>query len=197
MAWGQTCRGASLPNAMPHCTESLSRSARPERGWRLHTSRPSLRNRGPMCGRMPTFRYAFHRRRCIVPVDGFFEWPYTIAMKDGSPFGFGGLWENSKDPKSGEWMSETTFRRLAAIGGDWRAGELGAFRDLSHSLAGPEAQCARQQGRRSTARPMASSSASKVKVSRCFCSMVFWLQARCSTLSSSSRETATGCLLAR
>jgi putative SOS response-associated peptidase YedK len=57
-----------------------------------------------MCGRMPTFRYAFHRRRCIVPVDGFFEWPYAIAMKDGSPFGIGGLWENWKGPKSGEWI---------------------------------------------------------------------------------------------
>ena len=38
-----------------------------------------------------------------LPVDGFFEWkaikgqkakqPYAIAMKDGSPFGIGGLWE--------------------------------------------------------------------------------------------------------
>ena len=54
------------------------------------------------------------RRRCIVPVDGFFEWkaikgqkakqPYAIAMKDGSPFGLGGLWENWKDPTSGEWV---------------------------------------------------------------------------------------------
>ena len=53
-------------------------------------------------------------RRCIVPVDGFFEWkaikgqkakqPYAIAMKDGSPFGLGGLWENWKDPASGEWV---------------------------------------------------------------------------------------------
>jgi putative SOS response-associated peptidase YedK len=25
-------------------------------------------------------------------------------MKNGSPFGIGGLWENWKDPTSGEWM---------------------------------------------------------------------------------------------
>jgi putative SOS response-associated peptidase YedK len=25
-------------------------------------------------------------------------------MKDGSPFGIGGLWENWKDPTSGEWV---------------------------------------------------------------------------------------------
>jgi putative SOS response-associated peptidase YedK len=51
---------------------------------------------------------------CIVPVDGFFEWkaikgqkakqPYAIAMKDGSPFGIAGLWENWRDPTSGEWV---------------------------------------------------------------------------------------------
>ena len=46
---------------------------------------------------LPTFRDAYRRRRCILPVDGFFEWkaikgqkakqPYAIAMKDGRPFG--------------------------------------------------------------------------------------------------------------
>jgi len=56
---------------------------------------------------LPTFRDAYARRRCIVPVDGFFEWkaikgqkakqPFAIAMKDGSPFGIAGLWENWKD----------------------------------------------------------------------------------------------------
>ena len=30
--------------------------------------------------------------------------PYAIAMKDASPFGIGGLWENWKDPNSGEWI---------------------------------------------------------------------------------------------
>ena len=63
--------------------------------------------------KLPMFRDAYRRRRCIVPVDGFFEWkaikgnpkqPYAIAMKDASPFGIGGLWENWKDPNSGEWI---------------------------------------------------------------------------------------------
>ena len=57
------------------------------------------------------FREAYAKRRCIVPVDGFFEWqatksfkqPYAIAMKDGSPFGLAGLWENWNDPNTGEW----------------------------------------------------------------------------------------------
>jgi putative SOS response-associated peptidase YedK len=63
---------------------------------------------------LPTFRDAYRRRRCILPVDGFFEWkaikgqkakqPYAIAMKDGRPFGIGGLWENWKEPTSGEWL---------------------------------------------------------------------------------------------
>jgi putative SOS response-associated peptidase YedK len=44
----------------------------------------------------------------------FFEWkaikgqkakqPYAIAMKDGAPFGIAGIWENWKDPTSGEWI---------------------------------------------------------------------------------------------
>jgi putative SOS response-associated peptidase YedK len=63
---------------------------------------------------LPSFREAYRKRRCILPVDGFFEWkaikgqkakqPYAIAMKDGSPFGIGGLWENWRDPTSGEWV---------------------------------------------------------------------------------------------
>jgi putative SOS response-associated peptidase YedK len=67
--------------------------------------------------RLPTFREAYALRRCIVPVDGFFEWrairgvgrkqPYAIAMKDGSPFGLAGLWENWRNPNTREW--ERTF----------------------------------------------------------------------------------------
>jgi putative SOS response-associated peptidase YedK len=63
---------------------------------------------------LPTFRDAYRLRRCILPVDGFYEWkaikgqrakqPYAIAMKDGAPFGIAASWENWKDPASGEWI---------------------------------------------------------------------------------------------
>ena len=62
----------------------------------------------------PLFREAYAKRRCILPIDGFFEWkairgekakqPFAIAMRDGAPFGLAGLWENWQDPKSGEWV---------------------------------------------------------------------------------------------
>ena len=60
---------------------------------------------------LPTFRDAYRRRRCILPVDAFYEWraskggkqPYAIAMKDRSPFGIAGIWENWKNPE-GEWV---------------------------------------------------------------------------------------------
>jgi putative SOS response-associated peptidase YedK len=70
--------------------------------------------RPPTVARLPTFRHAFERQRCILPVDDFFEWkaikgqkashPFAIAMRDGSPFGIAGLWDMWKDPTSGEWV---------------------------------------------------------------------------------------------
>jgi putative SOS response-associated peptidase YedK len=49
----------------------------------------------------PSFREAFARRRCLVPLDGFFEWarrgeskrPFYFHMRDGEPFAVAGLWE--------------------------------------------------------------------------------------------------------
>ncbi len=55
----------------------------------------------------PAFRRAFHRRRCLVPADGFFEWkkeggegatkspktPYWIHLAGREPFVMAGLWE--------------------------------------------------------------------------------------------------------
>jgi putative SOS response-associated peptidase YedK len=65
----------------------------------------------------PMFRDAYRKRRGIVPVDGFFEWqatrggkqPYAIGMKSGAPFGLAGLWENWKDPATGEWVRTFTI----------------------------------------------------------------------------------------
>ena len=55
----------------------------------------------------PAFRQAFERRRCLVPVDSFYEWkktgtgkqPYAIALADRKIMALAGLWETwrSKD----------------------------------------------------------------------------------------------------
>jgi putative SOS response-associated peptidase YedK len=74
----------------------------------------------------PAFRDAFQRRRCLVPVDGFYEWkktatskqPYTVALADEHLMALAGLWENWCSP-AGEWMRSfaivtTTPNKLCA-----------------------------------------------------------------------------------
>jgi putative SOS response-associated peptidase YedK len=59
----------------------------------------------------PAFREAFQRRRCLVPVDNFYEWkktatgkqPYAIALADQGLMALAGLWENWRSP-AGEWV---------------------------------------------------------------------------------------------
>jgi putative SOS response-associated peptidase YedK len=47
----------------------------------------------------------------IAPVQGGKQ-PYAIAMKNGSPFGLAGLWENWKDPATGDWVRTFTIITL-------------------------------------------------------------------------------------
>jgi putative SOS response-associated peptidase YedK len=58
------------------------------------------------------FRAAYRYRRCLIPVDGYYEWkklwpvgkqPYAIGMEDGQPFTLAGLWENWKG-RDGIWV---------------------------------------------------------------------------------------------
>ena len=59
---------------------------------------------------MPAFRDAFRRKRCLVPVDGFYEWrregskrlPYRIFRADGRPLALAGLWSGWKNPETEE-----------------------------------------------------------------------------------------------
>jgi hypothetical protein len=59
----------------------------------------------------PAFREAFQRRRCLVPVDNFYEWkktgagkqPYAVALADHGLMILAGLWENWRSP-AGEWV---------------------------------------------------------------------------------------------
>jgi len=58
----------------------------------------------------PAFRAAFRRRRCIVPVDSFYEWrregtlcqPFRIVAGDGRPLALAGLWAGWRDPETGD-----------------------------------------------------------------------------------------------
>jgi putative SOS response-associated peptidase YedK len=65
----------------------------------------SINARAESVATAPAFREALQRRRCLVPVNGFYEWkrlpdggkqPYHIGMRDGSPFALAGLWERWK-----------------------------------------------------------------------------------------------------
>jgi putative SOS response-associated peptidase YedK len=65
----------------------------------------------------PAFRDAYRSRRCLIPIDLFFEWmrikdeggkplkgpkqPYAIAMKDRLPYAVAGVWESWIDRASG------------------------------------------------------------------------------------------------
>jgi putative SOS response-associated peptidase YedK len=88
--------------------------------------RKSINAKAESVSRLPMFREAYALRRCIVPIDGFFEWkairvarakqPFAIGMKDGSVFGLAGLWENWNNPKTGQW--ERTFAIITAPSND-------------------------------------------------------------------------------
>lgn len=68
--------------------------------------------RGETAHKLPAFRAAFRKRRCIIPAGGFFEWekmgkekrPYYIYRRDGNPMAFAGLWES--------WHDEETDRDI-------------------------------------------------------------------------------------
>ena len=61
---------------------------------------------------LPSFREAYAKRRCPVPIENFFErraikgtrakQPHAIAMKDGSPFALAGVWESWQRPETDE-----------------------------------------------------------------------------------------------
>jgi putative SOS response-associated peptidase YedK len=66
----------------------------------------------------PVFREAFVRRRCIVPVDSFYEWkklgpkekqPYAIALADRSLMALAGLWETWKSRANNETIRSFTI----------------------------------------------------------------------------------------
>ena len=102
-------------------TEYENRKAIPAR-WGLVNSWAKDNKRAARCinakaetvDKLPTFRAAFQRRRCVVPADGFYEWhgprgkrePVWIYPKSGELLLMAGLYEAwQREPDT--W--ETTF----------------------------------------------------------------------------------------
>jgi putative SOS response-associated peptidase YedK len=59
----------------------------------------------------PAFKGAFRNRRCLVPLDGFYEWekksnglslPFRFVLEHKELFAVAGIWESWNDPKGQE-----------------------------------------------------------------------------------------------
>jgi len=69
----------------------------------------------------PSFKQAFHARRCIIPASGFYEWeksgkekiPHYIHLRDGDVMSLAGLWERWKSPE-GQELETCTILTTAA-----------------------------------------------------------------------------------
>ena len=77
--------------------------------------------KGETVAKMPTFREPFKKRRCIVPIDGFYEWkklddrtkpkkqPFVINLKAAKAMALAGLWDAWKDPVTDTWLQSFTI----------------------------------------------------------------------------------------
>jgi putative SOS response-associated peptidase YedK len=88
----------------------------------------------------PTFRSAWRKQRCLVVVDGIFEWvgakgaktPHLIRRKDRRPFAMAGLWSRWQDAASGEELWSCTV--IVKDADDWYR----RFHDRMAVLLDPE-----------------------------------------------------------
>jgi len=79
---------------VPHWSDDLKAAAR------------MINARAETITASPAFRDAFERRRCVVPVDSFYEWkregtvrqPYRIVRADERPMALAGVWAGWRDP---------------------------------------------------------------------------------------------------
>ena len=93
-------------------------------GWApdLKFGNRCINARAETVARLPAFRGAFRKRRCLVPVNAFFEWSgekghrikWRIHLRDAPLFAFAGLWDWWQDRESGAPVTSYTIITCAA-----------------------------------------------------------------------------------
>ncbi|MEO8713930.1 MAG: SOS response-associated peptidase [Acetobacteraceae bacterium] len=77
--------------------------------WERHPDTARIRPINARCETVVSsklFRHAFQKRRCLVPIDAWFEWqkaegrkiPHALARADHTPAVLGGIWECWRNP---------------------------------------------------------------------------------------------------
>ena len=105
----------------------------------------------------PAFRDAFRRKRCLVPVDGFYEWhrngtrrrPFAIARADGRPLALAGLWSGWRDPAADRVVRTFSDRHDAGRTSRWRDSTIGC-RSSCPTTRGPPGSTPPSPTRRSS-----------------------------------------------
>jgi putative SOS response-associated peptidase YedK len=85
-------RWGLVPPSASAAASAAARATRP--------AAPLINARAETISTNALFRAAFERRRCLVPVDGFYEWrhladgrqPYFIRASDDEPLTLAGIW---------------------------------------------------------------------------------------------------------
>jgi len=90
LRWGLVPRWAKDPSGANRMINLRAETVKEKKGWRSSLA----------------------RKRCIIPVDGFYEWqdqgkgkrkqPFYITSRDFSPLALAGLWATWRDPAAGK-----------------------------------------------------------------------------------------------
>jgi putative SOS response-associated peptidase YedK len=102
LKWGLVPRWAKDPSGANRMINLRAETVREKKGWKSTLA----------------------RRRCIIPIDGFYEWqdqgkgqrkqPFYITSRDFSPLALAGLWATWRDPDSGEELFTCTILTTSA-----------------------------------------------------------------------------------
>jgi putative SOS response-associated peptidase YedK len=102
LKWGLVPRWAKDPSGANRMINLRAETVREKKGWKSTLA----------------------RHRCIIPIDGFYEWqdqgkgkrkqPFYVTSRDFTPLALAGLWATWRDPDSGEELFTCTILTTSA-----------------------------------------------------------------------------------